>query len=277
MSDIYRIAERLNVDYRIIRLIKKEILLPQYLNDFNPSVDYWYPHPPCLVPLFLGQGASYTGLTKHFFFERKSTFVEYSIENGYLSEIGRSADQFITLLVLKMIIIKDGLNAEIVDFCKALDFEQYVEIEQFALEYGDDPQEYKHLVFFKTQTPFKYIKVINEYDGDFPSSLYILNSNTSLQDASSFEISPVEKFNEIEDLSPWLIEESNKKDLFEYYLSNNKLKEAWLTLNSKNWLLKDVYYCLEELKRKANDDLFSLVADYWTTGWTKSNFLDSRY
>ncbi|MCZ4223988.1 hypothetical protein [Pedobacter rhodius] len=67
MADIYKIAEKLNVDDRIIKLQRKEILLPNYIDDLNPVTDYWYPHPPCLIPLFLGHGASYKGIINIFF------------------------------------------------------------------------------------------------------------------------------------------------------------------------------------------------------------------
>lgn len=277
MMDIIKIAEGLNIDSRILKLVNREILLPKYIDDFNSVQDHWYPHPPCLVPLFLGHGASYTGVIKHFFLERESPFVEYVLEDGFISEIARNADQFITLIILKMIIIKDGLTDEIIDFCKSLDFEPYDQIDQFTLDYGDDPQEFKNLVFFKTEEPFKYIRQLNGYNGDFPSSLSILNENSYLKNAAYLEIAATEKLGEIEDLPPWLVEGNNKKNLFDFYLAGNQLKEAWLTLNSKHWLLKDVANCLAQLKKKADDDLFASVADYWIAGWKKSDFLDNQY
>jgi len=277
MTDINRIAEKLNINKRILKLVNREILLPNYIDDFNPLTDYWYPHPPCLVPLFLGYGASYKGMVKHFFCERESTFVDYFLEDGYISETARNADQFITRIVLRMIIIKDGLTNEIIDFCKSIDFDQYDEINQFTLDYGDDPQEFKNLVFFKTDKPFQDLKDLNDYNGDFPSSLFILNKDSYLKSAAYVEIAATKGLAEIEDLPPWLIERNNKKDVFDLYVSRNQLKEAWLTLNSSNWLLKDVAERLEQLKSKTNDDLLALVADNWITGWKKSNFLDNQY
>ncbi|MFC4212408.1 hypothetical protein ACFOWA_14510 [Pedobacter lithocola] len=277
MADIYKIAEKLNLDNRIIKLMKKEILLPNYIDDLNPVTDYWYPHPPCLIPLFLGHGASYKGIINHFFCDRKLTFVEYFLEHGYISEIARNAEQFITLIVLRMIITKDGLTEEIIDFCKKVGLEKYEEIDQFTLDFGDEPQEFKHLVYFKDNRPFKYVKELEGYNGDFPSSIYILNRSIYLQNASQLEIAPTEQLSKIEDLSPWLKENENKKNLFDTYLSNNKLKEAWLTLNSKGWLLKDVANGLQQLKQKTNDERFSIVADYWLDGWNKSTFLDGEY
>ena len=277
MADIYRIAEKLNIDKRIIKLVRKEIFLPNYIDDLKPTTDYWYPHPPCLVPLFLGHGASYKGVVKHFFCDRESPFVEYFLEDGYISEIARNADQFITLLVLRMIIIKDSLTSDIIDFCKKIDYAQYDDIDQFTLDYGDEPQEFKNLVFFNTERPFKYIKELNDYNGDFPSSLSILNKNFYLKSAAYAEIAATEKLAEIEDLPPWLIESKNKKDLFDLYFTKNQLKEAWLTLNSKNWLLKDVADCLEKLRSKTNDDLFTLIADNWIDGWKNSTFLNGKY
>jgi hypothetical protein len=257
--------------------MSKKVLLPHYIDDYNSTSDYWYPHPPCLIPLFVGHGASYKGVVKHFFCERESTFVEYFSENGYLSEIARNADQFLTLIVLKMILTKDGLTDEIIKFCDAIDFREYNAVDKFTLEYGDDPKDFDHLVFFKNRMPFKFIKDLDEYDGDFPSSIYILNNDTYLRSSSYVEIAPVEKLLEVEHLSPWLKQSEDKKDLFDFYIRNGNLKEAWLTLNSKNLLLKDVAEGLKKLSLKANDESFSIVANHWIAGWKKSTFSDGQY
>jgi len=277
MKDIYRITEKLNLDDRILKLLRNETSYPLHINDFHALETYWYPHPPCLVPLFLGHGAFYHGVIKHFFCERQPTFAEYILEDGYISEIARDAEQFTTLMLLKIIMNKDGLTDEIIHFCHSIDFEGYDEIDRFIVDYGDDPNEFEHLTCFKNEKPFKHIKNLDEYNGDFPSSLCILNTNLHLQNACSLEIAPVEKLNSIEHIPSWLIESKNQKELFSHYLSRNELREAWLTLNSKNWLLKDVASGLDLFKSKTDDDLFHMVADNWIAGWKNSNFSNSNY
>jgi len=277
MEYIDEIITRLNIDSRIQKLMNKEVKIPAYLDDFNSLSDYWYPHPPCLIPLFLGFGASYKGVINHFFCNRKNTYVEYFLEHGHISEIAINADQFITLMVLRMIITKDELTEEIISFCKQLDYKEYEEVEQFVFDYGDDPEEFNNLVFFEQSRPFKYLKSLNDYNGDFPSSIYILNNSEIIQKSSVFEIAVTEKLSELQDLPPWLKNNTDKKALFNEYISNNQLKEAWFSLNAKGWLLKDVADALEKLKVQAKDDLFNLVADNWINGWRRSTFLNGNY
>lgn len=271
------IIHKLKIDPRIEKLIFKEVELPRFLDDFNSLNEYWYPHPPCFIPLFLGHGASYKGINNHFFCERKVTYTEFFLENGYISEIARDSNQFIALIILKMIIIKDGVTEDIISFCDSVGFADYEIIDKFSIEFGDDPKNFEKLIYFKEKLPFKNIKNLEDYNGDFPSSLTILNAN--LENAALFEIAPTESLNEVGNFPLWLEinNEINNVDVFQDYLSKNLLKEAWLLLNKKGWLLKDVAACLEDLKVKANDELFNLVADNWIEGWKKSTFLDGNY
>jgi hypothetical protein len=277
MNNIDQLVKHLNIDNRIQRLMGKQVKIPAYLDDFNSTADHWYPHPPCFVPLFLGYGASYRGVVHHFFCDRKDTYVEYFLEHGYISEIARNADQFITLMVLRMIITKDELTDEIISFCEQLDYHHYKEVEQFVFDYGDDPNEFDKLVFFDTNQPFKYLKGLNNYTGDFPSSVHILNSNEIIRNASIFEIAVDEKLSEVPDLPSWLINHKDKKALFESCINNNQYKEAWFTLNAKGWLLKDAAEALANLAAKANNELLSLVADHWISDWQRSSYLNGSY
>ena len=176
-----------------------------------------------------------------------------------------------------MIIIKDGVTEDIISFCEEIDFPDSKIIDEFSDEFGDDQKHFDKLIYFKGKLPFKNIKNPEDYNGDFPSSLTILNS--TLDNAALFEIAPTELLSGIENLPLWLKTNNgtNMVNIFQDYLSKNLLKEAWLLLNKKGWLLKDAASCLEDLKVKANDELFNLVADNWIDGWKKSTFLEGNY
>jgi hypothetical protein len=277
MENFDLLAKRLAIDSRIQKLMNKGVKIPAYLDDFNSLDRHWYPHPPCLIPLFLGYGASYKGIVNHFFCDRKPTFAEYLLEHGYIAEIARNSDQFITLMVLKMIITKDELTDEIISFCKQLDYHHYTAVEEFVFDYGDDPKEFDKLVFFDNNRPFKYLKSLSAYNGDFPSSIHILNSHEMVRNASIFEIAVDEQLSEVPNLPPWLIKDNDKKALFDTFVNDNKLKEAWFTLNANGWLLRDVVEALQKLKDKANNDLFTLVADNWIFDWKRSNYSSGSY
>lgn len=264
------ILQKLNLDTRLEKLVKRDVKIPAYLDDFNRVDDYWYPHPPCLIPVFLGHGAAYKGVINHFFCDRENSYVEYNLEHGFISETARTFDQFLTSIVLKMIIIEDDLTPSIIDFCKSLNYNEYKAVDQFALDYGDDPQEFKYLVFFDTQMPFKYLDSMTTYDGDYPSSLTILNTAGKLHYASAYEIAVPEKLLDVKQLPSWLLSSNDREKQFYDYLADDKLMEAWFTLNAKGWRSENVAKGLQILAEKANDELLNLVADNWIDGWKKS-------
>ena len=246
------------------------------MDDSNPVEHYWYPHPPCLIPLFVGHGASYKGLIQHFFCERKQTFAEYFLEHGFVSEIARNADQFITLMVLKMILTKDGLTTDILDFCKQVNYTQYEALDEFTLEYGDNPEKFNHLPFFTRHLPFKYLKDLLDYYGDFPSSIYILNHESIVKQASIFEIAPRAKLSEVENLPVWLSSFEGNQEKFYKFLELGQFKEAWFMLNTPGWLLKDLAQSLLELADKAGEPALTLVAENWIFGWKQSTFVNGN-
>lgn len=276
MEELNLIIDKISIiDADLKKIINHEVKIP-YQDDYNNLSEYWYPHPPCLIPLFLGYGASYKGVVQHFFCNRKNTFGEYFLEQGFISEIARDSKQWITLMVLKMIMVKEGLNDEIINFCKEVNYIDYEEVDEFTLDYGDDPSEFKNLIYVKDNTPSRYLKDISEYNGDFPSTLSAINS-LQIQSASAFEIAVPEKLDQIPDVPLWLNNTTDKQKLFEDYLSKDMLKEAWFTLNSKGWKLNDVAAGLEELAIKTEDELFHLVTKNWLNGFRKSNNQEGSY
>lgn len=263
------------IDVALKKLINREIEIP-YLDDHQHLSDYWYPHPPCFIPLFLGYRASYKGLIHHFFCDRKTTFTEYFLEAGFIPEIARNSKQYVTLIILKMIVSKEGLDDKIIDFCNLVNYSEYNEVDQFALNYGDDPTAFKNLVHLKDDMPSAYVQSIVDYKGDFPSTLSALNFS-QIHDASIFEIAVPEKFGEINTLPLWLDSNIDKQALFKDYLHKNMLKEAWFTLNTKGWKLNDAAKALEGIANRTNDELFHIVAKNWIKAWNRFGKKNTYY
>jgi len=263
------------IDANMKEIINHKVKIP-YLDDYNNLSAYWYPHPPCLIPLFLGYGASYKGVIQHFFCNRKNTFGAYFPEQGFITEIARNSKQWITLIVLKMLMIKEGLDDEIINFCKAVNYTDYEELDEFTLEYGDDPNEFKHLIYLKDNIPSIYLKEISQYTGDFPSTLSAINTR-QIKNAGALEIAVPEQLVQTIDLPLWLKSDVDKQQLFNDYISKDMLKEAWFTLNSKGWKLNDLSSALEELASKTDDRLFHLVTKNWVNGLQRSNSKGGAY
>ena len=70
MHILENIIAKVAITTPLKQLILNKIQLP-ILNEYNCISEYWYPHPPCLIPLFQGNGASYQGIVHHFFCNRK--------------------------------------------------------------------------------------------------------------------------------------------------------------------------------------------------------------
>ncbi len=272
MNYLNKILNKLDINSQLGKLIKAEVKIP-YLDDYNNVNEFWYPHPPCLLPIFLGHGASYKGIVKHFFIEKKHTFVEYELENNYFYEFARSEKQIFAQMILDMDMVMEGLNDEIIDFCNQINFEEYKKVDEFADEYGNISEHYNKLVYLETDTPIVYSQNLESYTGDYLSSEKIFNEE-SLGTSCSFEIVKKDFLEKADKVPLWFKKELDKKTTFSNHIANNDLDKAWLTLNSTGWLLKDVAEGLELLKTKTNDELFHLVADNWIEGWKNSNSKD---
>lgn len=272
MKTLEKIEKKIGLTEVLQKLVSNEIKIP-ILDTFNLVSEYWYPHPPCLIPLFLGYGASYRGIIHHFFCNRKNTFVEFYLENGYMSETSRTEKQLFTMMILDMIITEDKITSDILEFSERIQYREVNDIYYFFNEYGDDSDEFNKLPYFKDKLPFENIEDLDDYNGDYPSSIYIANPLV-IEKSSPFEVANLDFLKDIPNVPIWFDENIDKKELFNQYIRENKLKEAWFTLNSKNWLLKDVAEALNILKMKSDDELLHLVADNWIAGWRNSNAKD---
>lgn len=274
MKHTFEILEKLGVDENLIKLAKKETAIPYIADDFNSPLDYWYQHPPALVPIFLGFGAAYYGYLKHWFVEREETYMRFVAEWGFMLEYARNSRQFFAQMILGMDMIKEGLDDKILKFAEAVDFKNPQKIDEFAEQYGDDKMNFDKLEFFSGDVPLTYLKSLDEYKGDFPSSEILFNASV-IDKACSYEIAKDEYLDE--NSPEWLDKNTDKKTLFARYISENELGKAWLTLNSTGWRLADVADGLNELKTKTDDALFQMIADNWIDGWQNSNSREASY
>ena len=266
------ILSNINIVNVLKEITNNNIKLP-ILDDYNSLEAYWYPHPPCLIPLFLGYGASYKGIVHHFFCNRKNTFIEYNLEFPYFYEIARNEKQLLTWMILSMIAIKNGVTDEIIQFCNETGYKELNAVDTFSIKYGDNPKEFDKLIYFRNELPSQYVDDITQYNGDYPSSMRGVNK-TQISNACAYEVT-TEDLHNLDSIPLWLDEKENKKNLFEKYILKNQLKEAWFTLNSKGWLLTDVAEALCLLKTKSNDKLLHLIADNWISNWKKSDFKEN--
>lgn len=268
MQHLQEIFRHLNLNDNLLKMVNGDIDIP-YLDRFN-NTGYSYPHPPALVPIFLGHGAFYYGLLNHFFFKREKILVEYSLEWGYMLEYARNSDQFFAQVVLDMDMVAEGLNDKILKFCEDVEFKEFKQVDEFADSYGNITKDYNKLVHLINNTPLTYVQSLELYNGDYPSSERLFNP-AQISNCCTFEIANVSYLDKIHNLPRWFKKEIPQNELFNIYLENNDLKSAWLTLNSTGWKLKDVVEGLSILITKTDDPLFHLVATNWIEGFQGSS------
>lgn len=271
---IIPILKALQTDPAIVKLAEGHSI-PYIGGLFKVHQDYFYPFPPALLPIFVDDGnPSVTGLLKHWFLDRDTTIVKYDLETGIFSEKARNGKQFIADLLLRMNILEDGLTPDIIQFAQDMQYQDLQEIDEHAVKYGDSPKDFYHLQVFTKDPPIDYAPDLQHYKGDFPVTYRLLNQK-QLEKACSFEV-PKDLATTIE-APAWMYANANKQVLFDQYLNDKELDKAWLTLNSRGWVISDAINALKQLTICSTDPLFFHIAERYIDGWKTTNRLHLKY
>ncbi len=277
MKELITIFEKIDFDKRLIKIYNKEIVPPNFFEIWKPVEDFFYPFPPFFIPLFIDQGdPSYIGIIQHFFTDREQVFVQYDLSSGYMWEIARNSDQLLLDILIQSIENNDDIiDDSIKEFAKDIKFDLDNDfLNTYNNEYdGDSFDTYSFFDLFSNNTPSAYIKHSKEYEGDFPSIRNKINEKT-IAKCSSFEIDEEIDLTKIKNLPLWLNNNAlDKKELFEEFLLNLNIENAWFTLNSKDWKYSQIKDGLIKLReRKTNNSLYKLVSQTWIDNWEGSDY-----
>ncbi|MBO0591657.1 hypothetical protein I2486_09580 [Cellulophaga sp. E16_2] len=277
MNSLINIYHKIGLDNRIIGIFKNEIISP-YTYNLNTINQFTSTFPPFFIPLFLdGDDPSYIGIIYHPFSERGMVFVKYDISAGYMWEIARNSNQLLTGFLINSIVNNDDeIDPDIKDFAAKIN----IEIDKIFLQTYEDLfdgsafRSFRYFNIFSSETPAAYVQNLKSYDGDFPSIKSELNIN-SLNYSSDFEIHETVDLINVKKPLPW--SKKNKVEVFNEFINNGDLNNAWLTLNCKGWQIKDVIKGLVLLNTKTKDELFHLVANNWIEGMQKANKTEEYY
>jgi len=273
-NNIKTILEAMNADPAIIALVNG-VRIPLIGDRYKLHTNFFYSFPPAFVPVFEDNGQpSLLGILRHWFVQRDTVYVNYLLEVHMFEEVGRNAQQVIADMILRMDMLEEGLTEEITTFAKEVGFEDTQAIDDFAEQYGDIYSEFHHLPVFGEDIPLSFAPDLKSYKGDYPASEEILNAR-QLSKACSFEV-PYKWATE-PGWPEWMMPGADKKKLFERYLENKELDKAWLTLNSRGWIISDAIVALSRLKAEEKDPLFHLIADNWIKGWQEANRTHLNY
>lgn len=234
------------------------------LIDVSAPAD-WYGFPPALIPLWsTGSRPTYTGVWKHWFTDRETSYVKMYVGSGRLTvEIARTAEQLMSLIAMTSISERDGIEADLIAFATEVGIPNLTQIDAVSLESGDEAQGLIAIDQFRENTPLESVGAIADYTGSFPSGYF--HAYPWWENACSFELSDETNAAWPDDLPrpPWLVDSVDKAALFRAYLGNGNLKNAWLTLNSTGWTIADARAAITDLGAHAQDSQFTLLVEAW--------------
>lgn len=262
MIEYKKVLESLGESDLLIKCAVGELPCP--LEGFE-APPYWYGFPPALIPIWsYSSRPAYLGYWKHWFIDRNSSYVQMYVASGRITfEIARTAEQFFCFLAMSCIVEKDGIDADVIDFVKNVGLTNLEQLNQVSLESGDNPVGFLKLNQFLDKIPLNCLNNFSNYDGEFPIPT---QSADSFNKNSEFEINSDilrDWPNEIE-CPPWIKNKNvSKLSVFRHYLEKNDLGHAWLTLNSRGWIISDARIAIVELAELAKDKKFDILTSAW--------------
>lgn len=248
-----------DLGYAAASQLSDETVAELFVTYTNPVE--WYGFPPALVPIFSdGTWPLYVGLWKHWFVPREPDFVELNVNlNHQVEEIARSDIQLAAYLLLKLIVLRDGIDEDVRWLANRLGIsdELLARLDAHTPEHADFPEELTLLSEFAEHPPlFSVEDDPDAYDGEFPQG-------NMPEYSSYFEYDP-EVLEGMSDLKPWLDPTTDKPALFETYLASGDFGAAWLTLNGTGWTYRAAAKALLRLRDAAPaDPAFHQIVDEW--------------
>lgn len=264
MKAYEKVYEQLRLPSELIFLANGKIKLPRGTVE-QPANCYGFP--PAMIPFFSSPDSLiYTGYWKHWFCNRSPGFVRMYVNTLYrIAEYARTVKQLQQYLVLSEIVFADELTEEIRNFAKKLHVENVDTLDEHTNIYGDRPSGFLKLSDFFIDPPLICFIEPEKYEGDFPHTGMVLDKE-SMSLSCSLELNETleKEYIQKKFCPPWF-KDSDKKNLFNALLDEEKLSDAWFTLNSNGWTFSDAKCALTALANKSNDIAFHQLAEAWSS------------
>ncbi|MBY0574884.1 MAG: hypothetical protein K2P84_14485 [Undibacterium sp.] len=229
----------------------------------QPALCYGFP--PALLPIWSNPDAMiYTGYWKHWFSDRRPSFVRLYVNIAYRTkEIACDATQLFQEMILEELTSHEGVTDEVSDFAKHLGVTNVEELNNLSIDSGDDPEGLLTLPAFKERAPLMCFEDHSRYVGDFPHRGMALTYE-NMAKSCSLELGEIleKEFFHSPVCPPWFMP-IMKKELFYQLLDDKKYADAWFTLNSNGWLFDDAKTALSKLAESVSDKDFHQLAESW--------------
>ncbi len=186
------------------------------------------------------------GYWRHWFCDRKPTFVRYDVESGFIEEIARTPAQLTASIVVQCTIgVDQKMSHEIREFGIhfGLSSEQLDALARIIMKHGDNPEILTKLSPFSPNAPRSMCEA-SPYTGDFPAEDEQLGP----------DIAPIEVGVELENSEQGVIDAIEAGDL----------KAAWMLLNQRGWSPSELSRHLDALSSLSTDLPLKQLTSEWT-------------
>jgi hypothetical protein len=221
--------------------------------------------PPALTPLLEGFSSAYLGLWRHPLVPgRQTSYVEYAWETARVREIGRTAEQLVAWIFIRILESVDDRHTDrrwdaLERAASALGL---TDLAHFYDVTADGADSLYALPAFRAAPPRDAsLSPRPGYDGEFPT----LDEPASARRAAGSEVPEVaspEWLSAAGATAPW-IGSGTPNAVFSDLLATGDLGAAWLALNSPRWPIEPVERALAELKQTSDDEGLHLLAEHW--------------
>lgn len=267
MDEYRRLYDFLRLPQAATDIALGTITLPPY-NRETPFDAYGFL--PALLPLWIGDGPSYTGYWKHWFGTRRMTLVEVTVENNRRTqEVARDFGQLACEVALYAVADAEKLTPQIKAFGvrAGVGEDELGQIEQVWRRWDDERAGLLSLPRFASAPPLACLRVGKDYvgyTGDFPHDGMALDEGT-LRNMCTPEASRElnARIAALPFAPPWFTTDE-QAPVFRQLLGEGDYLGAWMSLNSNGWRFLEAMDALDELARVSAVPGLDLLAAAWS-------------
>jgi len=195
----------------------------------------------------------YLGILKHWFVKRNLSFVQFDLEEGSITEIAKTSEQFSVYLLIDAL----GIGCSVESTRKlshSIGFEQTERVIAHSLKYGDDEKE-----------------IWRYWGGADEGTVELANGVSKSEDSTSLvETDPRTNFKSLT-TQPAPMPGVRARSFEGHYLGN-RLSDAWIELVSPGWSVRDAKVALGEMLRFSPAIAFAIQSKLWLSAANEKSF-----
>ena len=274
MNEYESVYKILPIDQSLKDIITGKIKL-SYPTTQQPA-NQLFEFPPALIPLWSDTSMHYIAYWKHWFSNRKDTFVRLFSFSKYAVEIARNSMQLYYYVIIDSLSTKDRVTDACRKFANNVGINDQItdRIKRYSSEKGAFLSSLIEMDEFGNNSPLDCYNETDpeNYKLDFPHHKMFLDQNT-IQNICGYECNELllERIKKEKTIPLWF-QSANQYDNFKILLDKNDFNGAWMCLNTSGWNIGDMKNALTRLSEKAGNKNFEIL----TNAWLSLDFFDEE-